>query len=194
MCCICTRVRRFFYSARTHNTIRFKLSCIATVRNTLYRLHNQIVFLPANSPFLTQTEVRIPSACGVYNKLIQFHSVIQCNTYCCNATFLNDEMKNPRMHCRCGRQWVRGVGILWGIGRCCQILCREVVLRSVCRPDADRVLAEILSALPVLLPKKIRLLSSKTESFRLHRKRKKRRKKPRDLRSRGFLCGCGSRI
>ncbi len=138
---------------------------------------------------MTQTEVRIPSECGVYDKLIQFHSVIQCNTYSYNATFLNDEMKNPRGHCRCGRQWVRGVGILLERGRYCQILCHAAVVRSVCRPDADRVLAEILSALPVLLPKKIRLLSSETESFRLHRKRKKRRKKPRDQNSRGFLCG-----
>ena len=144
--------------------------------------------------FLTQTEVRIPSECGVYNKLIQFHSVIRCNTYSCNATFLNDEMKNPRMHCRCGRQWMRGVGIPLGSGRCCQILCHAAVFRSTADRTPTGVLAKILSALPGSLPKKIRLLSPESESFRLHRKRKKRRKKPRDLKSRGFLCGCGSRI
>ena len=44
-------------------------------------------FYPQTRRFLIQTEVWIPSECGAYDKLIQFYSLIQCNTYWYIASF-----------------------------------------------------------------------------------------------------------
>ena len=58
------------YSLIQCNTCRYN----APFPNTLYRSHNQIVFLHANSPFLIQTGVRVPTEWQWYMKQIQFYS------------------------------------------------------------------------------------------------------------------------
>ena len=63
------------------------IQCI--ILQSLYRSTTQCIILPANSPFLIQTEVRIPSECGAYDKLIQFYSLIHCNTWWYIATLPN---------------------------------------------------------------------------------------------------------
>ena len=55
--------------------------------NTLYRSHNQIIFLPAKHTVFRTILGRFSTECGAYNKLIQFYSLIQCNTCRYNAPF-----------------------------------------------------------------------------------------------------------
>ena len=70
------------------NTLQhLHLQCI--ILQSLYRSTTQSIILPANSPFLIQTEVRVPTECGAYNKLIQCYSLIQCNTCQYNVAFPN---------------------------------------------------------------------------------------------------------
>ena len=57
--------------------------------NTLYRSHNQIVFLPAKHTVFRTILPRFSSECGAYNKLIQFYSLIHCNTWQYNVAFPN---------------------------------------------------------------------------------------------------------
>ena len=63
------------------------IQCI--ILQSLYRSTTQSIFLPANSPFLIQTEVRVPTECGAYIKLIQCYSLIHCNTCQYNLAFPN---------------------------------------------------------------------------------------------------------
>ena len=63
------------------------IQCI--ILQSLYRSTTQSIILPANSPFLIQTEVRVPTECGAYIKLIQCYSLIQCNTCQYNVAFPN---------------------------------------------------------------------------------------------------------
>ena len=70
------------------NTMQhLQIQCI--ILQSLYRSTTQSIILPANLPFLIQTEVRVSTECGAYNKLIQFYSVIHCNTYQYNVAFPN---------------------------------------------------------------------------------------------------------
>ena len=63
------------------------IQCI--ILQSLYRSTTQSIILPANSPFSIQTEVRVPTECGAYNKLIQCYSIIQCNTWQYNVALPN---------------------------------------------------------------------------------------------------------
>ena len=71
------------YSLIQCNTCQYNVA----FPNTLYRSHNQIVFLPAKHTVFRTILGRFSSECGAYNKLIQFYSLIQCNTYQYNASF-----------------------------------------------------------------------------------------------------------
>jgi len=66
-----------FYSLIHCNTCQYNVA----FPNTLYRSHNQIVFFPAKHTVFRTILGRFSTECGMYDKLIQFYSVIQCNTY-----------------------------------------------------------------------------------------------------------------
>ena len=57
--------------------------------NTLYRSHNQIVFLPAKHTVFRTILGRFSTECGAYNKLIQCYNIIHCNTCQYNVAFPN---------------------------------------------------------------------------------------------------------
>ena len=73
------------YSLIQCNTCRYN----APFPNTLYRSHNQFVFLPAKHTVFRTILGRFSTECGAYNKLIQCYSLIQCNTCQYNVAFPN---------------------------------------------------------------------------------------------------------
>ena len=73
------------YSLIQCNTCQYNVA----FPDTLYRSHNQIVFLPAKHTVFRTILGRFSMECGAYNKLIQCYSLIQCNTCQHNLAFPN---------------------------------------------------------------------------------------------------------
>ena len=71
-------------------------SYIAPLPHTLYRSLNQFALLPAKHTVFRTILGRFSSECGAYDKLIQFYSLIQCNTCSYNVSFFKVCIVQPQ--------------------------------------------------------------------------------------------------